>query len=130
MALDWRPAIADAGRGALFAANGERSSSGSAGFSKKMGCLTGLAGRTSAGTLSSCATTFVDFRCATRFLAGFVVGVGVVSSKASGDLIADWVLDTGVGFGKGGRLEIEDARDFVWVIEAKDKLLFDTVKLL
>jgi len=92
-ALDWRPAIADAGRGALFAANGEGSSSGSAGCSKTIGCFTRLAGRgASTVTLSSCAKTFVDFRCATRFLAGFLVGVGVFSAGASLALIADWVL--------------------------------------
>lgn len=123
VALDWRLAMMDGGRGmaaALFAASGESSSSGSAGGPKMMGCFIKFSGCGSSRETvsSSLAVTFEDFRSATRLFAGFSVGVGVLSVDVSRALIVDCVLATRVGFGKGGRIEIDAARGVDWGLES------------
>ena len=117
--LDWRPAIADAGRGAtaaLFAANGEGSSSGSAGCSKTMGCFFRVSDRGASPRLLSASdeVTLVAFRCVTRLFVGLLAGVGAFLAENFGALIVDCVLETGVGFGKGGRMETDAARALAW----------------
>lgn len=117
VALDCRPEVADAGRAVpLFAARGDTSSSTPLTSLSAPGSMTAhFSVRCTVGSFASVGFFTVGLRCATRFLAGFGVGVEASLFFSPGAelfcaelFFPESAFFTGVGFGRSGNSSCDE----------------------